>query len=158
MVKRVVGIDPGQTGAVCVLDEFGGMFVDWAGDPWGMAARLAEAIPPGIDTVAALERVHAMPKQGVSSTFKFGRNYGFWEGWLSARGIPCESPTPQTWQKGLVFPSDGADPKARALAVARRLYPGFAGMLVTPRGRILDGRVDALLIAHWLRRELGCAW
>lgn len=71
----------------------------------------------------ALERVGAMPGQGGASMFRFGRTVGEWRGILTGLGIPTLEPTPREWQAGLVRKSE-ADPKARALAVARRLFPG----------------------------------
>ena len=45
-----------------------------------------------------LEKVHAMPGQGVTSMFTFGQNYGFLRGLLIARGIPFEEVQPNPWQ------------------------------------------------------------
>jgi len=57
--------------------------------------------------VAVIERVHSMPKQGVASSFKFGRHYGFLRGLLVAYGIPFVEVNPQTWQKALGCLSHG---------------------------------------------------
>ena len=50
---------------------------------------------------AMIEQVHSMPKQGVASSFKFGRHYGFLLGVLTALGIPYQTVTPQKWQKAM---------------------------------------------------------
>ena len=82
--------------------------------------------------------------------FTFGRNLGAWEGLLAALHISYVMPAPQQWQRGLIMPSDGADPKARSLAVARRLFPD------ADLSRKKDhGRADALLLAWWARRQGG---
>ena len=91
-----------------------------------------------------------MPKQGVSSTFTFGQNFGQWEGIIAAMSLPCLQPTPQDWQKGLVRKSDSEDPKARALIAARRLFPD-----VDLSRKKDHGRADALLLAWWARRQGG---
>jgi crossover junction endodeoxyribonuclease RuvC len=98
--------------------------------------------------LAALERVNAMPKQGVSSTFKFGANYGIWQGLLAAYGVPHVMPTPREWQKGLVRKSDGPDPKSRSLAVARRLFPD-----VDLHRKKDSDKADALLLAWWAKQQ-----
>jgi crossover junction endodeoxyribonuclease RuvC len=89
-----------------------------------------------------------MPKQGVTSVFSFGENFGIWQGILAALGIPFLMPRPREWQKGLVRPSDGHDTKSRSLAVARRLFPD------APLAKKKDhNRADALLLAWWSRKQ-----
>jgi crossover junction endodeoxyribonuclease RuvC len=57
-------------------------------------------------------------------------------------------PKPREWQKGLVRPSDGKDPKERSLTVARRLFPD------AELSRKKDhNRADALLLAWWARKQ-----
>jgi crossover junction endodeoxyribonuclease RuvC len=145
-----IGIDPGRTGAAALIHQDGCIVADWPGCPAGAADLLtAWRFEYEIDLVA-LERVHAMPKQGVASTFTFGQNFGQWEGIIAALSLPCLQPTPQDWQKGLIRKSDGADAKARALSVARRLFPD------ADLSRKKDhGRADALLLAWWARRQGG---
>jgi crossover junction endodeoxyribonuclease RuvC len=89
-----------------------------------------------------------MPKQGVTSTFKFGANFGTWQGIIAVLGLPCLMPRPAEWQKGLVRKSDGKDPKARSLAVARRLFPDAE--LSKKKDH---GRADALLLAWWAKQR-----
>ena len=109
---------------------------------------LQEGIKQHSVELVALERVNAMPKQGVSSTFKLGQNVGAWQGILAALGLPYLMPTPREWQKGLVKKSDGPAPKARSLAVARRLFPD--AKLSRKRDH---GRADALLLAWWVKKQ-----
>lgn len=148
--KAFIGIDPGKTGAAALIHRDGCIVADWPGCPAGVADLLTTwRIEYAVELVA-LERVHAMPKQGVASTFTFGQNFGQWEGVLAALHIPYTMPTPQQWQKGLVMPSDGADPKARSLTVARRLFPGADLSL-----KKHHGRADALLLAWWPKSQGG---
>jgi len=89
-----------------------------------------------------------MPKQGVSSTFKFGRGYGFLRGCLVALGIPFEDVTPQTWMRALNVPprrknETKAQFKQRLRGVAQQLFPSEKITLAT---------ADALLIAEYCRR------
>ena len=143
-----IGVDPGKSGACAVIHDGGQLVADWPGDPAGAAEVLRGWLERFEIRLAALEKVGARPGQGVSSMFAFGRNLGAWEGVFAGLRIPYVMPTPQQWQRGLVMPSDGADPKDRALTVARRLFPD-----ADLRLKKHDGRADALLLAWWARRQ-----
>lgn len=144
----VLGIDPGMSGAVALVAGDVVLVEDFT-DAGGMVTVVRSWQEQHDIRLAALERVGAMPGQGVASMFKFGRNVGEWRGILAGLAIPFMEPTPREWQAGLVRKSDGADPKTRSLAVARRLFPG-AGL-----ARKKDhGRADALLLAWWARGQL----
>lgn len=140
--KAFLGIDPGASGAVALITHDGATVEPWPGDPVAAADLLREWTAQHQIKLAALERVSSRPGQGVASTFSFGANFGAWQGILAALGIPYSMPTPATWQKGLIVGSDGPDPKARALAVARRLFPA-----VDLHRKGDHGKADALLLA-----------
>ena len=73
---------------------------------------------------AILERVHAMPGQGVTSMFSFGANYGYWRGVLQGLRIPFTEVHPRTWQKGLMLGKvQGAERKRKLKQVASERYP-----------------------------------
>ena len=148
-----IGIDPGQSGALAMIDKDNIIHTlsDWPGDEIGAAAivrEIQDETEIQYHIVAAIERVHSMPKQGVASTFKFGTNYGIWRGILAALGIPFYTVGVHQWQKGVI---QKAQDKKPALAAASRLFP--TAELYGPRGGGKDGRADALLIAHWCRRQ-----
>ena len=154
MSQLFIGIDPGQSGALTMIDEINDVIVlsDWPGDEIGAAAIVREikmkASYHKSILLGAIERVHSMPGQGVASTFKFGTNYGIWRGILSAFEIPFYTVGVHQWQKGVI---QKAQDKKPALAAASRLFP--TAELYGPRGGGKDGRADALLIAHWCRRQ-----
>ena len=133
-----LGIDPGKTGAMAVLDK-GGEFVEVVD---------FEEVLPRIRLLAKtvkfayLEEVHAMPGQGVSSTFTFGENSGWWKGILQAFEIPFKTIRPQDWQKGLVPKKNNLTDKP-GLAVARQLYPDAPLNL-----KKHHNRADAILLAR----------
>jgi crossover junction endodeoxyribonuclease RuvC len=156
MIKAVLGIDPGATGAACLLMDDGGVsFLDWPKDHDLYAVRdqlyawNREYVLKG----AVLEKVSSMPGQGVKSMFSFGTNNGLWLMGLTFIDVPLFRPTPQQWQKSLVTKSDGGDPKTRAYQVARRLFP--QAVLKGPQGGIKTGRCDALLMACFARDYFG---
>lgn len=96
-----------------------------------------------------LESAQPFPKQGGVSNFTTGHSFGFMEGILVALNIPYATVHPKTWQKEF-FTGKGGDSKALAYKVASALFPTLS--FQAPRGRKLDGRCDAILIAEYCRR------
>lgn len=145
--KIYCGIDPGKKGAVCFLDESVNfpIFIDWPKDD--SISSIASTFNGNKNRLyVVIEKVGAMPKQGVVSMFNFGRNFGQWLGLLQTLGIPYHLLTPQQWRKGIVFPSDG-DPKQAAQKAYNRLFPNHSKQICGPKGGIKDGRIDACLMA-----------
>jgi len=94
---------------------------------------------------AVLESVHSMPKQGVASSFSFGRGFGMWEAILAALGVPYELVSPQAWKKVMLRDTDHS--KGAAKLVASRLWPAL--------GKLTDGEAEASLMAEYGRRLRG---
>ena len=141
----ICGIDPGQSGGIALLPliatrssaaEFTYKMPDTEADT---AELLAEFAPKIITTF--IEAVHSMPKQGVASSFKFGRSYGFLRGLLVGMRIPFEEVSPQKWQKGMNCLTHGDKNVSKAKAQA-----------LFPYTRITHAIADALLIAEFCRR------
>jgi len=148
MEKIYIGIDPGQTGAIAVLAKRNQGWVKDFDD--GNALAVLRAVyeePMKWQAKAAIEKVSAMPKQGVASSFKFGTNFGIWQGRLEALQIPFVFVTPQKWQKAVFDSMPRGDRKEMSLNLARRLFP-WADL----NKKKHHSRADALLIAEWLRR------
>lgn len=158
MSGAVLGIDPGASGAVAVLDGAGALlFVeDMPSVEKGVASAelLAGIMAAALDAAggwldaAVVEQVGAMSKQGVSSTFKFGTSYGI------ARMAACSTgaqriltPTPATWKRDLKLSKD----KNASRAMAVKLWPAWADSF----RRVMDAdRAEAALLAEWGRRNL----
>jgi crossover junction endodeoxyribonuclease RuvC len=173
----LLGIDPGLTGAWALLRPTGELvrmsplpLTGGEVDPRALADQL-RACPPIRRT--ALELVHAMPGQGVTSMFTFGDTTGCLRGVLGALGHVPVRPTPQRWQKalGVSLTADEAANvkddkaarrklvKAKAAAKAIQLLGDQAGQLTLPRCRTVhEGLVDAVLIAEWLRQQEAEPW
>lgn len=150
-----LGVDPGKTGAFCLLTEDDELlFSDWpkSDDPAEVAEKLNEWRAKYNIKFAILEKVAPMPKQGtqikpgVKSMFTFGQNVGMWIAILRILAIPYQHMTPQSWRKELVTKADGRDPKAAVKNVVLRRFPNEDG-LTGPRGGWKDGRADAALMA-----------
>jgi hypothetical protein len=146
----VIGADPGQSGAQAILD--------WRGDlvlvadlPYIRNGRTAfvdsialqEAICGVIGTRPAraiVERVSAMPKQGVASSFAFGTGYGSLLGVLRSMAYPIELAAPSQWKREMGLSSD----KQASLNMARLRFPQ-----ADLRLQKHEGRAEALLLAMW---------
>jgi len=142
----MIGIDPGKSGGMVKLDDGTGQvirtdkFADMTDHDTAEALReYALDIEPDR---AIIEQVHSMPKQGVASTFKFGRHFGFLIGLLTGLKIPYELVTPQKWQKALSCRTGGD--KNVSKAAAQRLWPDE---------RWTHAIADAALIAEYGRRK-----
>jgi crossover junction endodeoxyribonuclease RuvC len=142
----ILGADPGLSGAVAFFfAEHPELIavedvptVDGSIDVATLTMRIRQMSPD----IAIIERVAAMPKQGVASTFKFGASYGALLGVIGALGIPSQLVTPTKWKRH--FNLDADKEKARALAL--RLWPARAELF----GRKRDhGRAEAALLARW---------
>lgn len=107
--------------------------------------------------MAAIEDVHSMFGMTARSNFQFGFNVGLLHGIIRTTEIGLELIQPKVWQKatGVVIPpkSKSAEIKKLVAQVAMRLYP--QAELYGPQGGLLDGRADALMIAHYLSLKYG---
>jgi len=99
------------------------------------------------EPVFVFETVNPMPGQNVTATWAQSRGIALWEGLLVGMGFPYRTVRPQEWKK-VIWKGFGSD-KAAGYQVACQLYPSIAGQLRTPRGKLIDGRTDALCIATW---------
>ena len=86
------------------------------------------------------EKIGAMPGQGVSSMFAFGRAVGQVEAAIAACGIPISYVTPQSWKRALTVPTG----KDAARLRASQLMPAYATEWRLAKH---DGRAEAALIA-----------
>ncbi len=151
-MRRVVGIDPGCSGAIVLLAGDRDLVpVEWMRAPLvrlGKSSRLDSAALArflGHHDVqhAYIEQVHSMPRQGVASSFGFGHAAGVAEGVVAALMIPTTLVTPQAWKKraGLI----GAD-KDAARSRAVQLWPAWDALGKKAEGQAL---ADAALIARF---------
>jgi crossover junction endodeoxyribonuclease RuvC len=90
---------------------------------------------------ALIERAQAMPKQGASSGFKYGRAVGAIEAVISCCAIPLTIIEPSMWKK---FHQLRGGDKEAARQRALQLFPAAHALLA----RKMDhGRAEAALIA-----------
>lgn len=154
-----IGIDPGLSGGIAVIDAntrevidvFDCPVISWGGNKRdynavAMADILRRHALKGAVFVT-LERAQAMPGQGVTSTFHTGRGYGAWLGILGALEIPFQTIRPTEWTKKLLKGMPGKG-KARAIQFAMERFPGV-DLVPTGCRKPKDGRADALCLAWY---------
>ncbi len=163
----LLGIDPGLSGALAVLSIPQGrqpFLVDVVDMPTvgedakrrvrvGAIAKWLDRLNEQYDQRPArayVERAQAMPDQGASSGFIYGRAVGAVEACILCCGIPLFTAEPQTWKKhhGLI----GQD-KSASLALARKVERAEAALEYAKD----HNRAEAILIALWGAHEWGKA-
>jgi crossover junction endodeoxyribonuclease RuvC len=154
----IAGIDPGMSGGWAVLSckegymptlvaggrmptiKQGSKTLVNADELYG---QLTKPLPgPGLDAVV-LETVHAMPQQGVASTFTFGAAYGAAHAVGQLAAMRLEGVTPQTWKKYFGLSTDKRASLDRAAAAFGR--DGLVSWTVLAN----DGIAEAALMALW---------
>ncbi len=151
-MKIIIGIDPGLTGGIAVIDSSRKTIIKLVDMPvspdgkkkkvngYGLLQIFGNYTRDDIEMVY-LERVSARPGQGVVSMFSFGRSYGAVEAAVSLLGFPLTYVTPQSWKRraGLM----GAEKDASRGKVLD-LYPE-----ADVHRKKDNGRADAVLIARY---------
>ena len=145
-----IGIDPGAKGSMCVISNGKVVIKDFDLKEYSNTLK-AFLDTDDTELMVAIEKVHAMPGQGVSSSFSFGQRLGELEGMLTALQIPYELVAPRDWQKACGIPAK-SDKKGIA-SVIQKLYP--TAELYGNKGGLRDGRSDALGLAHFIRLKYG---
>jgi len=139
-------IDPGAVhAAIAVFQDGHPVFVDDLRAAGGMVigAAFAKALTDMRVAHVVIENVHSMPRQGMSSTFKFGMGVGIIHGVTSALRLPVTLVAPVRWKTFHALISRDKD-SARQLAIRR--WPHLEHHLV--RKKDCD-RAEALLIGDW---------
>ena len=136
-----LGIDPGQSGGISLHDRKHVEAFAFTKHTFADIYHIIRTCSELGECIAMIEKVHSMPKQGVASSFKFGKNYGFLLGCLTALEIPFEHVTPQRWQ-GYLKCRTGGD-KNITKQKAQELFPHL---------KITHAIADALLIGEYLKR------
>ena len=150
----VIGIDPGISGAISVFDWYTSSLLEVIDMPTLevdsgktkkrhiSAVSLCNYLTVTSNAHVVIEKVGAMPGQGVSSMFNFGRSAGIIEGVVAALRMPSTYVTPATWTKGVGRAAGKDASRMRAM----ELFPDKAELFKRAKD---DGRADAALIAYW---------
>lgn len=154
-----IGIDPGKKGGYAIIDSYNpNPDLRLIVKPWDDAEFRYDMYSICLDNeplkqdhiVCAVEKVGAMPHQGVVSMFNFGASYGFIQGVLTAYGIPYQLVPPGVWKREFSIVQKG---KTGSVDVCKRLFPDVS-LFPTERCRKeSDGMSDALCLAEYARRK-----
>lgn len=161
-MTTVLGIDPGNNGALAFLDtdactvrlvdmptfEFETNKKRVMIDAYSIVVEMQQYPLHHI----YMEDVYSSPQMGVVSAFNFGEGKGKIEGIAAALNIPITQVKPTRWKKDMRVPAD----KRAAVQRASQLIPGAAPYFKGPRGGLLDGRAEAAILALYGALELGC--
>ena len=146
---RVCGIDPGTKGAICVLDNNDPAYVallDLAKTTIFDAAQWLHAQKPDI---VWIENIHGFPGMTAKSNFGMGRGVGKVHAIaeIATHGQEAKLVVARVWQKFIGVTAKDKWIKKEVAQIATKLYP--TANIRGKRGGLLDGRSDALMIAHY---------
>ena len=141
-----MGIDVGKNGGYAIIT--GDSAQTYPYDDTGFVEAVRSLAGNGAKVV--VEKVGAMPGQGVTSMFNFGKSAGFIEGALRACGVSYQLVTPQTWKKEYALNNS----KQKSIDVCKRLFPNVNLRRTERCTKDHDGMAEALLMAEYARRKL----
>lgn len=187
----LVGIDPGASGAVCILNKNGTIHSVYdipltitktetrKKAPKGSKTKTVKTVKESREvnskelstiipneSITLLEKVGAMPGQGVTSMFSFGETYGSIKSIAAIKSSKLLSVRPNEWQKhfGLTMSKEDKEGmskgevtklhKSNIASKVLELYPDSRELLTGARGGLKDGRADAIMIARYLFETL----
>ena len=154
---KIIGIDPGLTGAIAVLEdkkviELFEMPVMAEGKKSKRqlnSAQLVKLLKDNIDNKkneevsVVVEQVNAMPGQGVTSMFNFGQSFGVIKGICSALTLPIYFIRPVKWKKHFNLIGSSKD---ASRTKATELFPNFSNKMAKKKDA---NKADAILIGRY---------
>jgi len=155
-VNRVLGIDPGVTGAWCLRTDDATLIGDLEVVAVGAAKQI---VPSGLRSmleltkpdIVVLEDNHVMPSNGSKANFSMGLSMGVIIGVVGALSYPLVRLRPQVWKAHIGLSGvKGTDAQKKAASRNRALE-------LSPNNPDLNlvkhhNRADAFLIAEAYRR------
>jgi len=161
-----IGIDPGQQGAITTINNEIVIYDMPLLPQKGIDAKELYALFYSIkrdykSIFCILEKAQAMPGQGSVGGFNYGVGYGKILSALEINQIPFQEVHPMRWKKEFGIASkrgksepklSTADKKQLSLSAVLKLFPTQSHLFHTERGKLLDGRVESLLLAEYARR------
>ena len=152
----IMGLDPGMSGGISIIETkkdklpqiiyclkmpvvnmFGKKIVD--------IKLLYESISAFKIDISIIEKVHAMPRQGVTSSFQFGRSFGSLETLAYLLSQRVDYVAPAVWKKYLGVGSSKKD----SLDMARLKF----GKNEVWEKKTNDGIAEAsLLVLYWISK------
>lgn len=154
MKKYIIGIDPGKTGAIAMLDDDGELIT--MDDMPAIGKHVSVALLKNIfhecqkcaeprlgeRVTCVIEDVYSSPQMGVTSAFSFGRSKGAVEAMAAGLGMRLVYVTPAKWKKDMSLTKN----KGHSRALATQRWPADAELFKRVKD---DGRAEAALVALW---------
>lgn len=172
----IAGIDPGQQGAIAFINTK--KKTEWVLDMPLLPEKGIDALQlyyylDGEDVEKVfLEKAQSMPGQSSVAMFNYGVGYGKILAVLAIFKLPFEEIRPNKWktefglsglkktnkkEKMTKEEKTAAKKQRKEMAVktAMQMFPKLKDEFYTERGKMLDGRAEALLIAAYGVRKYG---
>lgn len=143
------GVDVGKKGGFALIDSETQSAEVHLWDDVEFVHKMHELKSSGKPCVVCVEKVGAMPGQGVSGMFRFGQSLGYIIGALTALDISFQLVPPQTWKKEFSLLHQD---KNKSIETAQHLFPGVN---LIPKGcrKPSDGEAESLLLACYASRH-----
>ena len=151
----IIGIDPGVSGAISVLEnkkvveifDMPTMIEGKKNKRQVNGAQLTNIIKERLNNdkeiIVVVEHVNAMPGQGVTSMFNFGQSFGVIKGVCSALGLPIYFVRPTKWKKHFnLIKTNKEASRTKVIEV----YPEISSKLSRKKD---SNKADAILIARY---------
>jgi len=164
----IFGIDPGVSGAICVLEEEEGRIIEVYEMPTMIDGKKNKRQVNGAEVTnifkkelinennriessenyekiakVVVEHVTAMPGQGVTSMFNFGQSFGVIKGICAALKLPIYFVRPTKWKKHFNLIKTNKDASRTKVIEA---YPNISSKLSRKKD---SNKADAILIARY---------
>lgn len=173
MSDLFIGVDPGKDGYICINfeDKIEFKSMPKIGKEFDIRelSKIFDSIY-GLSSLSnkvycVLEDVHAIFGASAGATFEFGFGLGLLEGMLVSCEIPYSKIQPKKWQKQMFEgvseqrkPSSTGktmkvDTKAMAEIAAKRMFPEIDLRASERCKKSHDGKVDALLLCEYAKRN-----
>ena len=152
---KIIGIDPGLSGAIAVMENTKVLNIfDMPVMSEGkknkrqlnsalLVSLIRENISKSEEVAIVVERVNAMPGQGVTSMFNFGQTFGAIKGICAALELPIFFVRPAKWKKHFELINSSKD-SSRTKVI--EMYPSLSGDLAKKKD---VNKSDAILIARF---------
>jgi hypothetical protein len=147
---KYIGIDPGVSGGMTVIDEEGVIRAFKCPDKvidMSMLFDVAVGNTSADHVKFLMERVWARPNNASSRAFAFGVNYGQWLGISASADVHIHTQLPQHWIAWFGCPKgmESRDRKNWLKDKAKELYPELK--------KVTLATADSVLIAHYAKHS-----
>ena len=157
----IIGIDPGVSGAICILTD--GMITEIYEMPTMIDGKKNKKQVNGAEVTniinkelvnekdinVVIEHVSAMPGQGVTSMFNFGQSFGVLKGICAALKLPVHFIRPVKWKKHFNLINTEKD-ASRTKVI--EVFPYISSKISKKKDA---NKADAILIARFFHETVG---